>query len=530
MFKTVFIYLPISVIGIWRWSYWMVRVIGASLYRPRPGIWPARKKCLTLSIVTPVYNEDQQLFIAAMESWIQNGVDEIIAVVDKTNTRLIVEFERRYSNLKDMPCRLIVTAKPGKRAALCDGVARAQSDLIALVDSDTVWSSDVVQKTLPYFLDKKIGAVTIRQRIMNPETASNVVFDILLWNRYQEEVPFLLGLGKAFNTLSGRTAIYRAGALRGNNHDNLHDLRHESFLGARSISGDDKRLTHLVLEQGWHLAYVKGPVVSTQGLNKTHIFLKQRVRWTRNSWRADLRAIKRGWVWKHPVLAFYMIDRLVQPVFMLLGPVICIVAIAAQEWLVVGILVSWWLVSRFIRLFSYFRHYPKRIVYLPAYIFYSYFNALIKVYALATVLENSWVSRWHKNRLRQRLVRRSATVLAGTTAVLAFLVLMANFGTKISRETSAQVTVPAPVGAREFILDTDGPRKIYIAPALPAGAIFPTGIVSYVIQPGDTMNQLAERFGMSLGDLKKLNGLRDLDKINAGHTILYYHQELTGAN
>lgn len=526
MFKTALIYLPLSVIGLWRWSYWIVRLIGASLYKPAPALWPSNKKSPTISVVTPVYNEDYALFIQVMESWIKNGVEEIIAVIDKTNTHLIVDFERYYSQHKDVKCRLIITAKPGKRAALCDGIAMAQGDLIALVDSDTVWDDKVVKKSLPYFLNPQIGAVTVEQRIMNPNTMSNVLFDILLWTRYREEVPFLLGLGKACNTLSGRTAIYRKEAIVNTKHDNLHHLRHESFLGNRAVSGDDKRLTHLILEQGWHVGFAKGAVVYTQGLDKLSTFLKQRTRWTRNSWRADLRAFKRGWIWKHPVLAFFDIDRFVQPFFMLLGPVIFIVSVLTRQWLVASILVIWWLISRLVRLFSYFRQYPSRLVYLPAYIIYSYYNAVAKIYALATVMENSWATRWHKDRLNRAMLRRLAITSTGLVAVVVFCSLIFYFANNINKATAAYLAVPRAVSVREFAFSQSDQQRLLNVPALPADAILPTGVATYVVKQGDNLEELALRFKMPLNELKKLNGIRNSNKINEGQNILYYSQPL----
>ncbi|MEJ0073368.1 MAG: glycosyltransferase [Candidatus Saccharibacteria bacterium] len=304
MWQTILLYIPLSVIGIWRWSYWLVRVTGARIYKRRVRkleLSPASDVKLRMTVVTPVYNEDNELFAQAMESWIANGVDEIIAVIDKSNTHHIVNFERQYGRRKGVKCRLVVTAKPGKRMALADGIEQARGDLIALVDSDTVWNDHVREHVLPQFADPKMGGVTVSQRISNPTSVSNVLFDMLLWNRYHEEVPFLLGLGKAFNTLSGRTAVYRREALLDDRYDNVHELTHEFFLNARAVSGDDKRLSHLILEQGWKVAFAsEEAVVYTQGLDHVKIFLKQRLRWTRNSWRADLRAVERGWVFKYP--------------------------------------------------------------------------------------------------------------------------------------------------------------------------------------------------------------------------------------
>ncbi len=517
------IYIPLSIIGGWRWTYWIVRKVLASRYRPSKHSWPAGKPRLSTSIVTPVYNEDPKIFDAAMRSWIGNGVNEIIAVVDKSNVRQIVDYQRRYGTRSDVRCRLIVTPKPGKRAALCDGIAVAKGQLIALVDSDTIWDKGLLKKTLPYFLDRQIGGATVGQRIQNPDTVANVMFDILLWTRYREEVPFLLAAGKVFNTLSGRTAIYRREALLNPDYDNLHYLRHEHFLGTRGISGDDKRLTHLILQQGWHLTFVRGAWVYTPGLNSIKRFLKQRLRWTRNSWRADLRAIKQRWVWRHPALAYFMIDRFIQPFFMLLGPLVFVFAIAGRHWLVAGILLAWWCLSRFVRLFSYFRSYPKRIRYLPAWVVYSYVNALIKIYALATLLEHNWATRWHSARLKtKKLLRRSLTPAIGLTFVVLLLVVLYQIVNNVYQASGGDVKALKTVDITQFSSEIDSSSLASSGPAIPKDAVFPSGVKKYTVQKGDNLTILAARFQTTVAELKRLNGLQRPNDLEIGQTITYF--------
>lgn len=527
MLQSILLYIPLSIIGLWRWSYWVVRVIGATIYRHKANKVERTTivgKKLTISVVTPVYNENEKLFEEALSSWIANGVDEIIAVIDKSNTHHILNFERNYVSRKDVKCRLIVTPKPGKRGALCDGIDASHGDLIALVDSDTVWDDKVVTSTLPYFTDPKMGGVTIAQRISNPDTVSNVLFDMLLWNRYHEEVPFLLGLGKAYNTLSGRTAIYRREALLNDKYDNVHDLMHEFFVNARAISGDDKRLSHLILAQGWKVAFAKDAVVYTQGLGHVKVFLKQRLRWTRNSWRADIRAIRRGWVFRYPVLAYFMLDRFVQPFFMLLGPTAAVIGVIQRRWLFVGVLLSWWVVSRTVRLFSYFRHYPKRLIYLPCWIIYSYTNAIIKVYALATILENSWATRGHISRLRRRLVRRWGIVALGIAGIIIVLFFTDQFITQTNKQAAVTIPQPAPVGAGEFDVPANLTTNIPLKPRILPGSIFSTDVKTYVTKPGDTLSTLSIQLNMNETLLKKINGIIDPDKLPAGQTLLYYSQ------
>lgn|GEM_PF-794460 len=522
--KELLIYLPLSIIGLWRWSYWLVRKVAATLYSPEFTQWPEDQKKPTVTVITPVYNEDPNVFEQAMQSWISNGVTEIIAVIDKSNVHQIIDYDKRYVHRRDVRCRLVVTPKPGKRAALCDGIVRSNGDLIALVDSDTIWGDEVLAKALPYFLNERIGGATVSQRIQNPDSVSNVMFDILLWTRYHEEVPFLLGLGKAFNTLSGRTAFYRRGALLNDNHDNIHLLRHEHFLGTRGVSGDDKRLTHLILEQGWHVSYVVGAEVYTPGLSSTRSFLKQRLRWTRNSWRADLRAIKRGWAWRHPVLAFFMIDRFFQPFFMLIGPFIFVLAVSAGDWLTAGILIGWWLASRFVRLASYFKAYPKRIVYLPAYVIYGYTNALMKIYALATLMEHTWATRWHKQRLKYKTNwRKTVPIISGSLALAVFLTGIFWFVHRTNNTSGAHLKVPAAVSAGEFdglLLGSNSAAPA--SPKPPDNMILPTGVKVYTVKPGDSLIGLSETFQMTVTDIKRLNGLRDPDILHVGQKLIYY--------
>jgi cellulose synthase/poly-beta-1,6-N-acetylglucosamine synthase-like glycosyltransferase len=525
--KTILLYIPISIIGIWRWSFWIIRRTAAAMYRPKSGDWPADKPKPTVTVVTPVYNEDPVFFEKAMQSWIANGVDEIIAVIDKTNTRHIVNYERNYIGNKDIAtkCRMIVTPKPGKRAALCDGIQQAKGDLIALVDSDTIWDDGLVDTTLPYFKNPLIGGATFTQRVKDPDNVITIIFDIMLWSRYQEEVPALLGVGKAFNTLSGRTAIYRREALLNDKYDNMHHLRHEFFLGTRSISGDDKRLTHLILEQGWHVAYVKGPVVYTSGMRSLKTFMKQRLRWTRNSWRGDLRAITRGWIWRHPALAIFRIDSFIQPFVMLIGPVVFAFALISRDWLFAGILVAWWLFSRTVKLFGYFRAHPLRFVYLPAYILYSYTNAALKIYALATLTEHSWATRWHKSRAKaKKLFRKSLTIASGVVVLALFVVAVIMFVTYSRNRAAAGIAVPTPVETEAFSNDIDFASDAPLAPAIPANIVQPTGVKTYVVQPDDTLDELATRFGMDSKELRRINGIKAAKALRAGQTIVYYQK------
>src|SRR3989344_1126380 len=105
----IILYFPLGVIGIWRWSVWITKKIVAKKYRPVSENGYSN----TLSIVVPVYNENPDIFQKALKSWEDNNPDEIIAVIDYTDTDCIEEFKKFQEQNKNG--KLIITERSGKR-------------------------------------------------------------------------------------------------------------------------------------------------------------------------------------------------------------------------------------------------------------------------------------------------------------------------------------------------------------------------------------------------------------------------------
>ncbi len=396
---------PIGVIGIWRWSVWLLKKAMGSFYRPFKGTYTA-----DVSIVTPVYNEKPDVLTSAVDSWLKNKPKEIIAVIDHTDKSSVAVFqklEKKYPSI----CKYVVTTVPGKREALAKGISLAGCEIIALVDCDTLWTGTTLSNALKPFSVGKIGGVATRQNVLSPQTAAEKIFDILLDLRYVDDMPFLSATGYYQRCLSGRTAFYRKTALL----PVLEGLTTEKFLGSKVISGDDKALTYLIQKNGWGTYYQKNSVVYTYGMKSMRQFIKQKVRWTRNSWRADIKAFFGFWVWKNPIFALGFIDSALQPFTLLLSPAFFLVAVYFNQWIPALLLVVWWHVSRLIKLFPHWVRRPQDVVLLPLFIVFSFISAVIKIYALISLNNQGWITRWDKSRLHSfgtfRLVAQSfATV------------------------------------------------------------------------------------------------------------------------
>jgi cellulose synthase/poly-beta-1,6-N-acetylglucosamine synthase-like glycosyltransferase len=368
---------PLGVLGLIRWACWLVRRIPAVLYKPIENDFR-----LSMSVVVPTYQEDPDVFAAAIESFLANDVDEVILVIDASD-KTCQEIARRY------PVRVVITDVPGKRDALRRGWRASRFDLVALVDSDTIWAPNVAEEVCKPFADPRIGGVGTRQSVYGSKGFLARITDMFLDHRYFDENASQSLLGQAVSCLSGRTAVYRRELLL----DIEKDFMHETFWGVQCLSGDDKRLTTLILERG-HLTYMQRTAeVWSTFPNRWKIFFRQRLRWARNTWRSDLRALSRRWVWRHPFLAYTMIDKGVSSFTLLLGPIFMIYSLINQNWIFCAVLAAWWQISRSAKLLPHLRRRPSSFFFVPGYVFVSWIMALIKLQALFTIRKQRWLTR-----------------------------------------------------------------------------------------------------------------------------------------
>jgi hyaluronan synthase len=374
--------IPIGMIGVFRWLMWLVKRVPAAFYRPIENDYDT-----TATIITPVYKEDPILFRLALESWIANKPDRIIAVIDVTDTECMA-IAAEYPEITIVPIDI-----PGKRPALAAGVDMATTEIVVLVDSDVVWEPDVLRKLKMPFADPKIGGVGTRQHMFPSDGAKPTLWeriaDIYLDIRYTDEVPATTIVGRAVSCLSGRTAAYRTKLLQRLRTAFLT----ETFMGKPCMSGDDKRYTCLTLQQGYKTWNQLNARVYSTFKPDFKGFQKQRIRWSRNSFRSDLRALWQGWVWQHPYLAIMLIDKTIAPFTLLIGPIVLVIAMAIGNWGLVAALLVWWLVSRTIKIWSHLRRRPQDWLILPIFIGMTYYMSLVKAYALLTINEHKWLTR-----------------------------------------------------------------------------------------------------------------------------------------
>jgi len=277
-------WLPLSALGAVVWTAWLVRQLLGARYRPTP---TGHRE--TISVVVPVYREDPVVLLRSLRTWQRNHPSEILLVIDHSEEDLISRCEEWAA--EDPRLRVVVVVPPGKRHALRVGTEQATGDIVVLTDSDTMWESGFLPKLVAPFADPRVGGAGCRQNVYRPGTSLwRRVADWMLDVRFLHFLPAMARQG-AIPCISGRTAAYRRAAIL----PVLHEMEFETFLGKRCVSGDDGRLTWLILRDGWKSTYQMNARAWTVFPATFRGFVQQRIRWGRNSYRCYLRAMAKGW-------------------------------------------------------------------------------------------------------------------------------------------------------------------------------------------------------------------------------------------
>jgi len=380
-------YFPLAIAGTVVWALWLYRVI---LSRRAKAI--VTDFSTTTSVIVPSFHEDPDILMRCLESWRSQKPTEIIIVLDVAD----LEAFERLTALNDPTIRPVLFHHAGKRSALGVGIKMATSEILVLTDSDTSWTDDLLKNIQMPFIDPMVGGVGSQQNVYQRSTSVwRRVADWLVNLRYYDYVP-AMGAAGAVPCLSGRTAAYRRAAVL----PVLDNLENEFFLGKRCISGDDGRLTWLVLASGYKTVHQESAKALSMFPSSFSAFVKQRVRWSRNSYRCYLTAIAKGWLWKQPfVTKITVLQILLTPVTM--GLTIWYLIVSRLEPTAIGITaaVLWLLLGRGIRGFSHLKRYPHEVLLLPLVVLTVIFVALpVKVYAFITMNKQGWLTR-HANQI-----------------------------------------------------------------------------------------------------------------------------------
>jgi hyaluronan synthase len=377
-------WLPFGFLGLIAWTVWIGRRLLTSLYEPVSNEYAER-----VTVVAPCFREDPDILQTAVRSWLAAGAEDVVLVFGVDELEHLLLAQTTFAGEERV--RFAPTTNPEKRFAIDAGVRASIHPIVVLSDSDTLWELDLLEHLVMPFRDPWIGGVGTRQRVLG--AGSSVwrrAADWMLDAKYLTYVPAMARKG-GVSCLSGRTVAYRREVLL----DALPGLTSETFFGRPCISGDDGRLTWLVLNAGYGTTYQRNAVAWTMMPDTARAFFKQRIRWSRNAWRCYLRAIGRGWVFRQPLITrVSVLQGLLAPFSLTVGFVFTGLALARGDFVAAGVWAVWITTGRGIRAIDHLRQTPRNIVLLPfmtAIVLFA--MTAVRFYTLVTLNRQGWLTR-----------------------------------------------------------------------------------------------------------------------------------------
>jgi hyaluronan synthase len=378
---------PFLLLFAYVWIVWAAKALAARRYRSSDA-WP---RALTTTVIVPIFREPEAVLRRTLSSIRAEAPTEIIAVVDGGDPQLA-------ALAADVCDHVVRIPKSGKRAAIARGLRESdpQTDVVLVVDSDTMWMPGMLGELLRPFADERVGGVTPRQAILSPRANSvRLLADWIESLRYNLTVPAQSAFGQV-GCLAGRTIAYRRTAFE----PAVERLVRQTVLGLPQHIGDDRVLTSELLRTGWRTVYQSTALVLTEAPDDWPTFWRQQLRWGRSSQRETLLSLR--WLWRKPAACACFLTDIATP-FALYAVLALAVAHAlrgdggptglplAAE-LPLGY--AGMMVSIGLRQVPHFRRCPQDIVRLPLFVLQlTFFLVPTRLLAFATMLHQTWSTR-----------------------------------------------------------------------------------------------------------------------------------------
>ncbi|RUS13276.1 glycosyltransferase family 2 protein [Endogone sp. FLAS-F59071] len=397
-------FLPFGIIGFYRYLWYLIKLVAWAVYQPvRPKDNPTYRPENDVTIIVPTIDAGEEFKIAA-RSWMACNPKEIIII---TEEKMRGPLQELADSVNPEKIRVLTVSRANKRLQMTAGINATTTEIIVFADDDAIWKPTFLLYVLACFEDLKMGGVGTCQTVHAVAPSGyQTVWEVLAGFRLtirNIEVAASTHIDGGVCCISGRTAAYRTLILKDPAFQ--YGFTNDLWMGKYPLnSGDDKFLTRWMVSHGWNTYIQVCPEAELYSTFKNNWrFIKQVLRWTRNTWRSDFRSLfTERYIWfRHPYVAFTMVDKCFNPLTMLSGPVLVFVFAAQTRdnphphpiWNIVVSYICWLLLTRTFKLLPHLVRRPQDIIWIPAWLIFGYYFTIMKIYALFTLHEVGWGTR-----------------------------------------------------------------------------------------------------------------------------------------
>ncbi len=266
---------------VWRVRLWR-------RYRPVAAV--ADEQLPHLSLVIPAFNEGKLVghcIRAAAASRYPADRFEIIVIddgsTDDTGRHILAAVREAGDRVRITTVRH--ETNRGKRQALHSGFLRAQGEVWATTDSDSLLDRDALRNAVaPIVRDGRVNCVSGCVQALN---AGVNLFTRFMKCYYSLSFKFVRAYQDGFRGVfcaPGALSVYRASATR----PVLDEWIGQAFLGVPCATGEDRAMTNLLLREGGMTAYQQSAVVWSRAPETYGDMSKMFLRWARSNIRETI--------------------------------------------------------------------------------------------------------------------------------------------------------------------------------------------------------------------------------------------------
>ena len=234
----------------------------------------AREHLPSVAVVVPAYNEEVGIERTVRSVLASDYPDVEVLVVDDGSTDATASIAERMTSDR---VRLVRQNNAGKAAALNTGVRLSRSEIVVMVDGDTLFEAETIRSLVLPFADQRVGAVAGNTKVGNRGG---------LLGRWQH-IEYVVGFNldrRMYEVLQCTPTV--PGAIGAFRRDALDEVD--------GVSGDtlaeDTDLTLAIGRTGRRVVYAENARAWTEAPSTLSGLWRQRYRWSYGTMQA---------VWKH---------------------------------------------------------------------------------------------------------------------------------------------------------------------------------------------------------------------------------------
>lgn len=246
----------------------------------------------TCTVIVPAYNEGKQVYDTLMSlaaSDYPHHKLQLLSIDDGSKDNTWYWMQEAKQVLGD---RLSIYQQPknkGKRHALYRGFKLGKGEIFVTVDSDSIVKEDTLRNLVsPFVVNENCGAVAGNIRVLNNHKALLPKMLDVSFTLSFEFVRSGESCLKSVLCTPGALAAYRKKAV----FKCLPNWINQTFMGKPSDIGEDRAMTNMILNQGYHVLFQRNAYAYTNVPEKYKGLYKMFIRWGRSNVRENIEMSK----------------------------------------------------------------------------------------------------------------------------------------------------------------------------------------------------------------------------------------------